>query len=142
MVEPLRIQRSRAKGWKMPANTIYVGRGSAWGNPFIVGEPSGVFPEGMGLKGKTETLIPNLTLDQCIEFYENAVEGYLKPEMYPAGHSFSETKRPHANLHALRGKNLMCWCALDQRCHADILLRLANPPQSFRCVGSPSAVDK
>ena len=22
----------------------------------------------------------------------------------------------------LHGKNLMCWCALDQPCHADILL--------------------
>ena len=27
----------------------------------------------------------------------------------------------------LRGKNLACWCSLDQECHADILLALANP---------------
>ncbi len=26
----------------------------------------------------------------------------------------------------LRGKDLMCWCPLDQPCHADILLELAN----------------
>ena len=26
----------------------------------------------------------------------------------------------------LRGKNLACWCPLDQTCHADVLLRLAN----------------
>ena len=26
----------------------------------------------------------------------------------------------------LRGKNLACWCRLDQPCHADVLLRLAN----------------
>jgi len=26
----------------------------------------------------------------------------------------------------LRGKDLMCWCPLDQRCHADILLEIAN----------------
>jgi len=26
----------------------------------------------------------------------------------------------------LRGKNLACWCALDQPCHADVLLELAN----------------
>lgn len=31
---PERIQRSRAKGWKKPVNTVYVGRGSDWGNPF------------------------------------------------------------------------------------------------------------
>lgn len=26
----------------------------------------------------------------------------------------------------LCGKNLACWCALDQPCHADVLLELAN----------------
>ena len=28
--------------------------------------------------------------------------------------------------HELRGKDLACWCALDQPCHADVLLELAN----------------
>lgn len=28
----------------------------------------------------------------------------------------------------LRGKNLACWCRLDQPCHADVLLELANRP--------------
>ena len=31
---PKRIQRKRIKGWKMPPNTIYVGRPTKWGNPF------------------------------------------------------------------------------------------------------------
>jgi len=31
---PIRIKRERRKGWKMPADTIYVGRPSMWGNPF------------------------------------------------------------------------------------------------------------
>jgi hypothetical protein len=26
----------------------------------------------------------------------------------------------------LRGRDLMCFCELDQRCHADVLLELAN----------------
>lgn len=26
----------------------------------------------------------------------------------------------------LKGKNLSCWCRLDERCHADLLLELAN----------------
>lgn len=29
-----RIQRKRTKGWKMPPNTVYVGRPTKWGNPF------------------------------------------------------------------------------------------------------------
>src|SRR3984957_4127057 len=33
---PRRIQRKRTKGWKMPPNTVYVGRPTKWGNPFRV----------------------------------------------------------------------------------------------------------
>jgi hypothetical protein len=33
---PQRIQRKRTKGWRMPENTVYVGRGSKWGNSFSV----------------------------------------------------------------------------------------------------------
>lgn len=28
----------------------------------------------------------------------------------------------------LRGKDLCCWCPIDQPCHADVLIRLANGP--------------
>ena len=34
---PIRIQRRRTRGWKMPPNTLYVGRPIRWGNPFRVG---------------------------------------------------------------------------------------------------------
>lgn len=30
----------------------------------------------------------------------------------------------------LRGKDLACWCPLDQPCHADVLLELANAERS------------
>ena len=33
-----------------------------------------------------------------------------------------------ADLSELRGKDLACWCALDQPCHADVLLEWANAP--------------
>jgi len=35
-------------------------------------------------------------------------------------------RRLLADLHELRGKDLACWCPLDEPCHADVLLRLAN----------------
>jgi hypothetical protein len=34
---PRRIRRSRAKGARLPENTICVDRSTKWGNPFIVG---------------------------------------------------------------------------------------------------------
>lgn len=36
--KPVRIQRTRKKGFKMPVNTIYVGRPTKWGNPFSIEE--------------------------------------------------------------------------------------------------------
>ncbi|HSS23875.1 MAG TPA: DUF4326 domain-containing protein [Mycobacterium sp.] len=30
------------------------------------------------------------------------------------------------DLESLRGKDLCCWCPLDQPCHADVLLEWAN----------------
>ena len=33
-----RIQRKRATGWRMPADAIYVGRPTKWGNPFSEGD--------------------------------------------------------------------------------------------------------
>ena len=35
---PQRIQMSRRKGWRKPANTVYIGRPGKFGNPFGVEE--------------------------------------------------------------------------------------------------------
>ncbi len=34
---PVRVQLSRRKGWRMPANTVKVCRPGKFGNPFVVG---------------------------------------------------------------------------------------------------------
>src|SRR5687768_10265512 len=33
---PKRFQVKRTKGWKMPADGVYVGRRTKWGNPFKI----------------------------------------------------------------------------------------------------------
>jgi len=91
---PIRIQRKRTKGWRMPENTVYVGRPTKWGNKFA--DP---FNNPITLCHQFEAFI-------CL-----SIEGH---------HLADDAKKE------LRGKNLACWCALDQPCHADILLRLAN----------------
>ena len=35
---PKRIQRKRAKGWRMPPGTVYVGRPTKWGNLYATKE--------------------------------------------------------------------------------------------------------
>jgi len=96
MSKPIRVQRQRTKGWRMPENTVYVGRPTKWGNPYHV--------ELVG--GNREHV--------CVLFWR-----YLKET--PIGSDLAaEAKRQ------LRGKDLACWCPLDQPCHADVLLEIAN----------------
>jgi len=33
---------------------------------------------------------------------------------------------PSLPVEELRGKNLACWCSLEDECHADVLLEIAN----------------
>lgn len=37
-------------------------------------------------------------------------------------------QRARARVAELAGRDLACWCRLDQACHADVLLEIANPP--------------
>ena len=117
MSKPIRIQRKRAKGWKMPENTVYVGRPTKWGNPF----------KGEHAKDSFEDLVRQVRDD-----YNDHVAyccGYDKAPMSADNYyaTYRGTGAPRLDrIHELRGKNLACWCRLDQPCHADVLLEMAN----------------
>lgn len=100
-MKPKRVQRKRTKGWRMPSNTIYVGRGSKWGNPYVIGD----------------AMVSDLiVMDTYVLF---SIDDVLKEyERY--------INNSEIDLKPLKGKNLACWCPLDKPCHADILLKLAN----------------
>lgn len=89
---PERIQRKRIKGWRMPDNTVYVGRPGPWGNP--------------------HTISPGITRQEAVDRYRRSVT------MRAGTVGRIQDK--------FRGKNLACWCRLDQPCHADVLLEIAN----------------
>ncbi len=118
----------------MPENCVSIARPSIWGNPFVVGKPCGVFPASMGMHGVHEILIPELSLEQSLDFYRRMVGGYLSPEMYPFGHGwrkwvakrFKHFHPGDAIRYQLGGYDLACFCPLDQPCHADVALDLAN----------------
>lgn len=109
MGEPRRIQLSRAKGWRMPENTVKVDRTTKWGNPFKVGEDG--------------------TATDCVSLYRALLSGYL---CLTSKASIELQRKSSAVVLAyreeLRGKNLACWCRSDKPCHADVLLELANKP--------------
>jgi hypothetical protein len=111
---PVRIQRRRAMGWRMPDNTIYVGRPTKWGNLWDVGLVS------CGCRSAGECDHNQFRCETAAE----AVEQFQN--MW--GLRLNSGKSPffRRQLEELRGRNLACWCPLDQPCHADVLLAIAN----------------
>ena len=102
-MKPQRVQLSRRKGWRMPAGAVKVDRTSKWGNPFVI-----------GVDGDRE---------KCIQLYRRFVVGdasCVREDVSASRRVLNEC------LAELCGKHLACWCALDQPCHADVLLALAS----------------
>ena len=93
---PTRIQRQRIRGWRLPPNTVYVGRGTKWGPRSMPGD-----------------------------FWWAADPAQARMEVY-RDTIVRQLQRDPNFLVPLRGKNLACWCPLNQPCHADVLLDLAN----------------
>ncbi len=97
MSKPVRVQLRRIKGWKMPPNTVSVARPTKWGNMYVIGDS--------GCNG-----VP-YTREDCVQLYRLYQVPWLELKMA---------------REELRGKNLACFCPLNQPCHADVLLEIAN----------------
>jgi hypothetical protein len=123
-----RIQRQRTKGWRMPEGAVYVGRPSRWGNPF----------------GALGTITTSMTLPfddpraVAVGLYRwwlqdgqpdvvglELTQGSVGGTVWRVGVGVMDVP-PRPDLNPLRGRDLACWCPLDQPCHADVLLELAN----------------
>jgi len=119
-----RITRSRKKGWTKPDNTIYVGRGSKWGNPFrVMGDMLYIDA------GYRRKILDKWVLCQESDITDEII-GFLrilirqKSDNPDIQHWISHFET--LDLSELEGKNLMCWCKQDTPCHADILLIFAQ----------------
>lgn len=105
---PQRIQLSRARGWRMPPNTVSVARPGRWGNPWPIGEFGPLDRKALDAVG-------------AVGLFEDMLRD---PQM-------REAAGYPADLSPLRGWSLACWCALPAPgepdvCHAAVLLKLAN----------------
>lgn len=100
----------------MPEGAVYVGRPTKWGNPWTVAE--------------WQELLHTLPIADARGaaadcFYAAMVDRLADPE-------YLEHEHPgfYPPLDQIRdelgGKDLACWCPIDQSCHADTLLWLAN----------------
>lgn len=123
MHEPKRIQLRRTKGWRKPEGAIVVARPSKWGNPFIVHTHSG------RCEADAQTC-PIWREDSTVYDYREtralAVVAFRHMFQFPLSW---DPEYPNVDeiREALAGRDLACWCPLDQPCHADVLLELVNP---------------
>lgn len=113
MIEPKRIQRKRSKGWKMPAGAVYVGRPSKWSNPWSASH-----------------LDHNHHRD--VPFVPPADEANCREEAVAKFRAYAVK----LDVTELRGKDLACWCHPNWCCHADVLLELANRPDTPTLTGA------
>lgn len=127
MAHPLRIQRKRTAGWRMPEGAVYVGRPTIWGNPFIAEE---------ACEGRF--IVRDINSTWAIDRYKSLAEAkagavrlfrvYLNNEglepgqVRDSGGIFIAQRA----MSELRGKKLACWCSLEMPCHADVLCEIAN----------------
>ena len=113
--KPRRVQRKRIWGWKMPPNTVYVGRPTKWGNPFRMRK----------LRNGGTDYLP-LEIIELYRMWLMSGWGHHQDWLQQWRASTHIPNSPIADFPELRGKNLACWCPLDQPCHADVLLEIAN----------------
>lgn len=120
---PKLIKRQRTKGWRAPANTVYIGRPSIYSNPWAAGDT------GFLLGGKP------LTPQNAVTLFEDWLAGRLIP--YSQRFSAIELRDRRGEilrrLPSLKGKDIMCWCddwelgqLPEPACHGVVLMQLAN----------------
>jgi Domain of unknown function (DUF4326) len=135
---PERIQLRRTKGFRLrdiSPDAIVVSRPTIFGNPWSVGRENGSWHVYQGPRRCWTAVMLN---DRAVA---NIVavghyRSWLKYNRVP-GHSALKIKALEhrravilVRLPYLAGRDLACWCAPDQPCHADVLLELANQEAS------------
>lgn len=121
-----RVQRKRAKGWKMPENTKYVGRPTKWGNPIKI-EGDQIY---INASYRRKILDPwvwyNLgDINDVIYLYRKLWDGtkFKNKDLQFWADEFKKL-----NLNELRGMDLACFCPPSSPCHADVLIELCQQP--------------
>ncbi|MBT2477605.1 DUF4326 domain-containing protein [Streptomyces sp. ISL-94] len=146
-MSPKRIHRPAVRGWRPPEDAIYVGPGSEYATPFRwrTREALARVPALDGSPWELETRISAdghhhpykhadgritshtsryMTRRECIDLFRHALTAPT-PRLYVWRQGL-----PRLTVDLVRqeltGRDLACRCALNQLCHADVLLEVAN----------------
>jgi hypothetical protein len=136
-VSPQRIQRRRTRGWRMPEGAVYVGRPTKFGNPFRaykcgccgywdVRDDSITYLVNHDYVRRPEVRADHSTWTTKREATREAVRLYHDELTHWLGGRLDWDPGFAEAVQGLRSRDLSCWCPLDQPCHADVLLEIAN----------------
>ena len=121
---PQRLQRKRTAGWRAPEGARYVGWPSKWANPWrIVPVRDNSFPWGDAAD------VIHAETGASIGRFDRVSRGPGMGAPYWACQAFRRDLADELIEEArseLAGHDLLCWCRLDQPCHADIWIELSN----------------
>lgn len=120
---PKRIQRQRVKGWRMPEGVVYVGRPTIFGNPFWHAQKFYGVDTALAL---FREMVSGSWSPRKFQHMNDAAYGIAYQDMIYWKKRLGWSFPREGILSNLRGHDLACWCRLDQPCHADVLLELAN----------------
>jgi hypothetical protein len=130
--EPKRIQLRRTKGWRKPEGAVVVSRPSKWGNPFRISRSGGTvygpnWTQARDNWGQQRNLAEYaLYISGGGEGWNGVAESVRIFRGLITVRMRDEPDRFTGWIARLRGRDLACWCPLDQPCHADVLLEVAN----------------
>ena len=122
---PKRIQMTRQRPWRNEhPDAVIVARPTEWGNPISLVDVGGQYPS------LDTDAVARLVVQ---DFRALANHGSLSfPNWRHAGGGRGPVAWTYPSLDRIRvelgGRDLACWCGLDQACHADVLLEHANTP--------------
>lgn len=127
-LHPIRVQLRRTKGWRKPPNTVVVARPSKWGNPWLIKAEGHCSTCSCGSMRFSVIHATDRSSMGTFETKDARIPGTGAAYWAMQGFRRHLWDSPDllAAISELRGKNLACWCPLDQPCHADVLLDLAN----------------
>lgn len=112
-MKPKRVQRNRKADASM-GDAVYVGRPTAWGNPWRI----------VGARGRWFVIDDNEQV--CAGPFRAKRDAAAEAvDRYRKRMAHNECRRDAARA-KLAGRDLACWCPLDMPCHADVLLAVAN----------------
>jgi hypothetical protein len=107
----------------MPPGTVYVGRGSRWGNPARV-------KNWLALSLSSTEAQAHIDVVHVFRIWLAGDPHHQ--DVYQIGNRSYDRRWMLDHLSDLTGRDLACWCPLDQPCHADVLIELANSVEVSR----------